>query len=438
LYLQISMSLMLPRSLPGSRLSKAAGIYLAANVATAAVPFLLLPILTRHLDAAEYGIVAMFLVLVGIVGPLVGVNVHGAVQRRFYDESTEALPKYVTNCLLILGGTGALAGLLLFTGSGVVESFTGYPADWLWAVLLAAVCQFVIQVRLVIWQAEMNPVAYGVLQLTKTVVYFTLALGFVLVTGLRWEGVVLGSVGASVLAALSSLYLLWRDRWLTLEFDFSQVRNALRFGIPLVPHALAGFAISATDRLFVANMVGIAEAGVYMVGAQVSMGLMLVFTSFNRAYAPWLFSRLTESNPSTDRQIVKLTYLYLPVALVMALGLGIAAPWFIGFYVGDQFAHAHRFVFWLALGAAFNGMYLMVTNYIFFAEKTELLFVGTMSAAVVNVILTYILVLRYGSVGAAQATAVTFLCKFLFTWWLSARVYPMPWRIGWSWRPRLT
>lgn len=60
-------------------------VYLFSNILNAAIPFALLPILTRYLSPAEYGEVAMFNTLLGALGAFVGLNVVGAAGRKYFD-----------------------------------------------------------------------------------------------------------------------------------------------------------------------------------------------------------------------------------------------------------------------------------------------------------------------------------------------------------------
>jgi O-antigen/teichoic acid export membrane protein len=76
-----------------SSLFQSAGIYTAAHLLTASVPFLLLPILTRYLTPADYGIVAMFQVILGIVSALIGLSIHGAIGRQYFEKDTIDFPK---------------------------------------------------------------------------------------------------------------------------------------------------------------------------------------------------------------------------------------------------------------------------------------------------------------------------------------------------------
>ena len=49
-----------------------AGVYTISNVVARAIPFLLLPLLTRYVSPADFGIVAMFFFVALLIEPLVG------------------------------------------------------------------------------------------------------------------------------------------------------------------------------------------------------------------------------------------------------------------------------------------------------------------------------------------------------------------------------
>ena len=98
------------------------------------------------------------------------------------------------------------------------------------------------------------------------------------------------------------------------------------------------------------------------------------------------------------------------------------APWFLNSFVGKEFVGAARFVFWLALGNAFGGMYKMVANQIFFANKTQILALITLVVGIANIVFNYLLISLNGSVGAAQATALTYFLNYVATAYFSARV----------------
>lgn len=117
-----------------------------------------------------------------------------------------------------------------------------------------------------------------------------------------------------------------------------------------------------TDRLFISNMVGLAATGIYTVGYQIGSIINVLATSFNNAYVPWLYEKLKENNKGTKVKIVKFTYIYFIIISIMAIGLGVLAPYALRGFLGKSFEGSSIYVVWIAMGYAFQGMYLMVVN----------------------------------------------------------------------------
>ena len=44
--------------------------------------------------------------------------------------------------------------------------------------------------------------------------------------------------------------------------------------------------------------------------------------------------------------------------------------------------------------------------------------------------LSYFFIKENGSIGAAQATTISFFITFILVWLLSSKLYPMPWGLG--------
>lgn len=136
--------------------------------------------------------------------------------------------------------------------------------------------------------------------------------------------------------------------------------------------------------------------------------------------------------PRNENKNCQMTYVYFILMIVLVICVSLIAPWFLRFFVGKDFSGASVFVFWIALGYAFSGMYRMVVNYIFFVEKNYILAWIALCCAVLNVLFTYVFIKWHGVVGAAQASTLTFFLFFILTWILSNRVYKMPWLLSWG------
>jgi O-antigen/teichoic acid export membrane protein len=204
-------------------------------------------------------------------------------------------------------------------------------------------------------------------------------------------------------------------------------RQALAFGLPLLPHTLGGFLLFSADRFIINAKLGLSDAGIYAVAAQLTSVMGMVFTAVNNAYVPWLFQRLKDDIPAQKHQIVRYTYMWFGMIGLAVAGAFLVGPTLVVWVAGDGFAEAGSVVGWLALSQAFVGMYLMVTNYIFYSKKTIYLSVATLISGLVNLGLLPVLVVTVGLKGAAWAACIANGLQFLSTWWLAARLHPMPW-----------
>jgi len=402
-------------------------VYGLTNAIGAGIPLLVLPVLTRVLTPEEYGRVAMFSVVVALLGAFTGLSVHGAVGIRYFDKKKIDFPRYVATCLIILTASTLLVLALVCLLLPWFELAAKLPARWLLVAVLVAAAQTLIQVQLAIWQAARRPWAYGALRLGQSILDGSISLILVLAFGLAWEGRVAGIASAAGLIGILTLLLLVRQHWVRFPGSTDYARNALWFGVPLIPHVVGGMLLVMIDRFLISNVLDVASTGIYMVALQIGMVLGLATDSFNRAYAPWLLATLTETQPGRDAAIVRFTYGYFFVVCVIAVLLGLFAPTILGFLVGDKFRTAAPIVVYITLGFAFGGMYYMVTNYVFFAGRTASLAAITLICGISNTALTYWLLRRSGVIGAAQAFMLAQALQFAGTWWLAHRSRPMPW-----------
>lgn len=417
------------KRLLNTTLFKNAGIYTITSVINAAIPFFLLPILTRHLNPEEYGIVSMFTLLITFTIPFVGLSVNGAIARQYYNKEEFDIRIYVGNCLSILIVSSGLVGIFYMLFSDKISLLTSFPKDMFWTVVVYALSQFIVEILLTSWQVRKKPIPYSLFYISKTILNITLSILLVVVFDVGWKGRIYGQLIAMSIFASLALYLLLKNQWIKYSIKRKYIENALLFGIPLIPHALSGSIISMTDRFFITNMVGLAATGVYTVGYQIGSIINILSLSFNKAYVPWLYEKLNQNNNSTNKKIVKFTYGYFALIIIASLLLGILAPYALNIVLGTQFNESSIYVVWVALGYAFNGMYLMVVNYIFYAQKTKLLASVTFFTAIINIVLNYIFIKAFGPIGAAQATTLTFLLKFIIVWYLSSKVQKMPWNL---------
>ena len=408
-------------------LLRSAGTHGLGQVGNALLAFSLIPVLTRALDQGSYGVLSMVSIALAVFAPLITLNVRSAVGRRVFDQERFPLPTYVSTALAIVAA-GA-AGWLVFVWAlrHPLGSLLHLPPRWLPLIVACATATGVIGLALTLLQFSQRARAYVALQLSTTSSEVALTLILVLVYGLDWEGRVLAILVVGAVFALGCLIALARLGMLTSRLSAVAARDALIYGGKIVPHSLGLLVVAMTDRVLVSHQLGIEATGVYAVAAQVAAGLKLTVDAYNRAWTPWLFARLKDATPEAKLGIVRRIYLAQGAILLAALGLALLAEPLLTILVPDAYVGAVPALRWLALAYAAYGMYALLNSQLYFFERSGLVSVGTLLAGSLNLAVSPVLIARHGLVGAAQGTAVAFGACYLITWYMVARVHPLPW-----------
>jgi O-antigen/teichoic acid export membrane protein len=404
-------------------------IYFGTSLLNRAIPFLLLPVLTRYLSPAEYGLLGIYQVVIAFSMPLAGMQMQNNITRNFFRVTQDEMARVVFNLLLVLITTSTLL-LIVLTGYVFLggELFS-VPERWVLVLPVLAFMNMSNEFHLTILRNQRRALSYGLYEISRTILNLSTTLVLVVGFAWGWEGAAMGILVASLCLGSSGVWRLWKDGFLRPEVDRQAIREIWGVSLPLVPHALGAAVITLSDRLFIERMVGTDEVGVYVVGYQFGMVMTLFVTAFNRSWSPWLYEQLADVTRAAKLRIVRGTYAYAAAVFLLATGVTIGSYGLIPFMTAPDFHGATRFVGWVALGYAFHGLYTMVFPYLVHVGRTGPLGLITFVVSGVNLVANYWLIRINGSVGAAQATAFSYLLMFVSVWWYAGRIYPMPWRL---------
>ncbi|RUO30002.1 polysaccharide biosynthesis protein [Aliidiomarina sedimenti] len=420
---------MLLKKIANHELFRGSAIYLLASAMNAAIPLLLLPVLTRYLSPAEYGEVAMFLVWVSLIGALCGLSVHGAANRKYFDidENADELAKYIFMCFSILMVSSLIMlGIVVILGP-YLSKMLNISYVWLIIGVPVAALGFINKLRLGQWQVSKQAARYGVHQVSQSLANVSLTLFFVVVLYLGASGRILAISSTFFVFAIISILTLFKDRLIKFAWRPDMAKEALNFGVPLIPHIVGMFLLNTVDRVVITSELGLDQAGIYMVAIQLSMAAGIILDAVNKSFVPWLYERLKRNEINEKLMIVKATYAYYCL-----LGFGA----FLGFIVagdvlllivGRDYSDAANLIGWVILAKAFHGGYLMVTNYLFYSKNTGVLSTITIFCGLLNVALLFVLIGYAGLIGAAWAYCISKFVQWIVTWLVASRMVSMPW-----------
>ena len=202
-----------------------------------------------------------------------------------------------------------------------------------------------------------------------------------------WDQGALGLIVGNFLGTLTVYLALlgYRREQLGLSFSRPLLREMNRFGVPLVPAALALIAMNLGDRFFLNHFAGIEEVGRYEIGVRIASAMVLLITAFRTAWPAFAYSIDDEAEAKRTYAYV-LTYL-VAVASWLALALGLLSPWLVRLLATPDYYEGGRVVALLAFGGVAYAAYIVMAIGVGRAKRTQFNWVIAGGAALVSVAL---------------------------------------------------
>jgi O-antigen/teichoic acid export membrane protein len=416
------------------RLAKHSVIYGLGGVVSRILAVLLLPLYTAYLEPSDLGSVGVVVALSAILVTILRGGISSAFFRFYFDSPDPAHRLLVVRTsfwfTMASASVGLAAGLLLAQPIAELLGLGDQPG-LVRAAFVGIWAQMNYEQLTALFRAEERSTAFVAGSLANIAISVLATVLLVVVFEQGALGVIVGNFIGTL--SIYAILLAYRHQTLGLDFDRPLLREMQRFGLPLVPAALALIAINFSDRFFLAHLAGLDEVGVYEMGMRVASAMVLLLTAFRMAWPAFAYSIEDELQARRTYAFV-LTYLVLITSWV-ALALGLLAPWIVRLLSSDSsFDEGARVVAILAFAKAAYAAYIVMAIGVGRARRTQFNWVITGAAALVDIGLNLILVPRYGMFGSAAATAAAFVVLFLGMTWYAQRVYPVPYQ----WRRVLT
>jgi O-antigen/teichoic acid export membrane protein len=412
------------------RLGKHTAVYGLGGLVSRILAVLLLPLYTHYLGPRGFGKIETVVALTTVLVIVLRFGISSAFFRFYFDTKDEAQRTLVVRTSFWFTMTMATAGLIVGCLLATPIAHALKLGDDPWLVRGAFVglwAQMNYEQLTSLFRVEERSTAFVAASVANVLI--TVGATVLLVVGLDKgpTGAVVGNFIGTL--AVYLVLLAYRRYQLGLEFSRDLLRQMNRFGMPLVPSALALWAINFIDRIFIAQYKGQAEVGVYSVAVRISSAIVFLMIAFRLAWPAFAYS-IDDDREARRTYSFVLTYL-LFVCTWVAVALGVLAPWLVEWLArGPGFHRAADAVALLAFASTAYAGYTVVAIGIGRARQTQFNWVVSGAAAVVNIGLNFILIPPYGMIGAAISTAAAYLVLFLGMVANSHRVYP----VDYQWR----
>ncbi len=409
-------------------------LYTLGNFLPRIGTFLLLPVYTAAMGPDEFGVLSLMLSLAALLAIVYRLGLDGALLRFHFDVSPARRPSLYRTATAVtvvasLGLSAVFAALLAPFFDRIFPGVSFWPYGVLALAFTATTALQYVPSDL--FRAIERPGRFVAFALAVFAVAVAGVLVFVLALDMGAAGGLLANLASGGVVVAATGYVVVRMRRGRVEPELAQ--ETLRFGLPLVPHGLAGWVLNLSDRWLIGLLIGVpavaaqSAIGVYSFGYVFGQSVALVAMSFNAAWVPVWYARGDgEDGPALLREM---TTLVMAALAILAVGVSVVAPELTRLLAtrrwGEQAEVAATVIPIVAAASLVYGLYFMLVATVFLRRRTAGLPILTLIAGAANVAANILLIPAIGVMGAAWSTLIGYGVLTALTWWYAARSFPI-------------
>jgi O-antigen/teichoic acid export membrane protein len=412
-------------------IARHSAVYGLASVLDRVVSFIMLPVYTRLLTPADYGVLELLYLTNSVISLVIGMGLESAVSRFYFDyEKEEDRNKVVGTAVVGYGGMMIAISLFLMLFAAPMSGLVLESSDQanLLIVSLASLgIGMVLPVYFAYMRVRQKSFEYMITKVGMTVLTLGLNILFVVVYPYGVMGVLMATLLTNVVFLILLSITTLRKTGISVKWPL--LRDMLKFGWPLIPSNIGAYIVQASDRYFVKEYVSVAMTGIYSLGYKIGTLVNQFVTSpFLQVWAP---RRYELFNTEGYEKIYPRIFTYFcTLSLFVGLMISLLAREIIKVVAAESFWEAYKVVPVVVLAYIIFSFHHHFNIGILMKKATKYVAYVNVLNGVLNVILNMLLIKPYGIFGAAVATLLCFIFKAALTFYFSNRLYPihMEWR----------
>ena len=397
--------------------------YIVGNYLIKGLSFLTIPIFTRLMTISDYGLFNIFVAYESFLSIFIGLAINSSYKNAKY--------KYAKDEKLSYNGYVSSTMILLIASGSI----------WLLAIILLSIKKINIIEIDIISMFILVLYSFGIACINCYNSYVALEFksgNYVLISGIN----AISNIMISILLMLTilsnnryyarivgcTLPIMAISLWIIVQFlKKSKPSNILeywkwgiKYSIPIIPHGISQIVLSQFDRIMINKMIGSLSAGIYSFAYNIFAIVQVTSSSLDNAWTPWFFEQMKEKN---YKEIKQKSAIYIMCMAFFIIIVMMISPEIVKLLGTKQYWESMHSVIPILAGGFFAFLYTIPSGIEYFYEKTKCIAFGSVIAAVINIVLNYFFIKKYGYLAAAYTTLFTYVVYFVFHYILAKRIH---------------
>tara|TARA_R110002073_G_scaffold56835_15_gene144547 strand:- start:13722 stop:14996 length:1275 start_codon:yes stop_codon:yes gene_type:complete len=399
--------------------------YILGEGISKGVIFLLFSFFTDYFEKKEFGKLALFWAIIPVLSVFLDFSQRSYVKNRALYGSILAQKSIVRSIVFstIIALVFYFIWLLLkLYGIAIIDNrFDFY-------ILICAYFFSVIEVMLSYYQIRGKLILYNILYASRNSLPYVLTFLVIILGGKtdKYSPIIFAIVQSFVFGAIALILLINLIKSGKNIFDttikrlIKKTTIALSFSSPIIPGVLSALVLSFADRFIINYYYSEVEVAEYTVAYTVGSIFMAFFLATNKMWQKFILQHLKLGEVN---RISKAAKIYFFCVLTVCLTVFVFKTHLLKLLSNDSYLVALDLIPIILIGMLFYFLYTVLSNIPFFYKDTFLMAFPAIIAAVLNIILNFLLLPQYGYKVAAYTTTISYFCEFLIIYFICLKKY---------------
>lgn len=183
-------------------------------------------------------------------------------------------------------------------------------------------------------------------------------------------------------------------------------RYAFKFNVPLLVYYISQVIFNQSDRIMISHLVGTGEAAMYGVAYNLAMILTFVVNAINNSYVPWVYEKIRDDSGEDNKKISTMLVVLLSLMILCVIWY---APEIIMIMAGPKYSASIYVVAPVSMSLLLLFYSQFFINVEFYYEEKKMLVYSSVGSAIVNIILNYLLIPKFGFIVAGYTTLISYI-----------------------------
>lgn len=361
----------------------------------------------RYLGPERFGLFSFALAFVTLFAPLASLGLEDIVVRDLvHDQSAKDEILGTAFVLKLIGGLTSCAAAI-----AVIHALRPGDREGQWLVGILALGG-VFQALGVIesWFHSQVQAKYAVLARSTAFLVCSIAKAALVIwrASLTWFAVVTTAEVALTSLGLVAAYTSRTGRATAWRATLTTARSLVRDSWPLFFSVVSITLYQRIDQIMLQEMAGSSEVGIYSVAVRLADAWVFIPSAIYWSAFPSILEAKRTSEAAFLERLQRFYNLMAFAAYVVAVGATVAGPWLVGLLFGDAYSGSGMILVILVWANLFTNLEIARTAFLNAQNWNRLYLAAIVLGAALNVALNYVLIPRFGGLGAAVASLVAY------------------------------